>query len=243
VPHRVRRRGPELSDGAAEEFVRTGTAAGVLPLVPEVVLRVTDDLVALWERAERRPGAVAGEPPFWAVGWAGGQGLARHVLDHPDLVHGRRVLDLACGSGLVAIAAALAGGEVTAVDTDPLALAATQVNAQANAVTVRGVCVDLLATSAPTGPGPAAGWPGDVDVSALEVVLAGDVFYARSMAERVEPFLRAAARAGCTVLVGDPHRAYLPATGLELQGRYDVEVTADVEGVTSRCASVFRVLP
>ena len=238
APHPARRRGPELADAAAEAFVRASTTTGVLPLVPEVVLRVADDLVALWERAEHRPGAVAGEPPFWAVGWAGGQGLARHVLDHPELVRGRRVLDLACGSGLVAIAAALAGGEVTAVDTDPLALAAAGVNAQANGVAVRCACVDLLSADPPD----VASLDIGLDI-VLDVVLAGDVFYARDMAARVEPFLRAAARAGCTVLVGDPHRAYLPASGLELQGRYDVEVTADVEGVTSRCASVFRVLP
>ena len=207
----------------------------MLALVPEVVLRVADDVMALWEQTELRPGAGPGEPPFWAVGWAGGQALARYVLDHPDLVNGRRVLDLACGGGLVAVAAALAGGLVTAVDTDPLALAATRLNAQANGVAVRCVCTDLLTPAAPPR-------PESVEVAAQQVVLAGDVFYARAMAVRVEPFLRAAARAGCVVLVGDPHRAYLPGAGLELQARHEVQVPADLEGVTSRCASVYRVL-
>jgi predicted nicotinamide N-methyase len=152
---------------------------------------VADDLVALWEQTELRPAATTGEPPFWAVGWAGGQGLARYVLDHPELVRERRVLDLACGGGLVAIAAALAGGQVTAVDTDPLALAAARVNARANGVTVRCICTDLLAPvqAGAREPSPSPEPAQALDLSALGVVLAGDVFYARAMAARVEPFL------------------------------------------------------
>jgi predicted nicotinamide N-methyase len=205
-------------------------------------LRVTDDVVALWERTEDRPGAAAGEPPFWAVAWAGGQALARYLLDHPGIARGRRVLDLGCGGGLVAVAAALAGGRVTAVDTDPLALAATRVNARTNAVDVSCLCADLLAPQPGPPTGPAHSWPAPL-IGAVEVVLAGDVFYAKAMADRLEPFLRSAARAGCTVLIGDPHRAYLPRTGLELLAETEIGVPAELEGTATRWTSVFRLLP
>ncbi|TQM78090.1 putative nicotinamide N-methyase [Saccharothrix saharensis] len=199
-----------------EHFVRSATTARPVPLTPDIVLHTADDVTALWERTG------APEPPFWAFPWAGGQALARHVLDHPGLVAGRRVLDLASGSGLVAVAAARAGGLVTANDIDPVAATAIALNARANDVTVTITTADLLDTEPDT-----------------DVLLAGDVFYDRDMAARVEPFLHAAHRRGTLVLVGDPHRSFMPR-GWTRVDAYPVPVPRDLEGVEVRTTTVWR---
>ncbi|WP_246037366.1 class I SAM-dependent methyltransferase [Saccharothrix texasensis] len=206
-----------MSTGPVQDFIRSMTSARPVPLTPDIVLRTADDVTALWERTG------APEPPFWAFPWAGGQALARHVLDHPDLVAGRRVLDLASGSGLVAVAAARAGGLVTANDIDPVALAAIDLNARANDVTLTIAAGDLLDTEP------------DVDV-----LLAGDVFYDRDMAARVEPFLLAAHRRGVLVLVGDPQRSFLPR-GWTRVDAFPVPVPPDLEGVAVRTTTVWRL--
>jgi predicted nicotinamide N-methyase len=206
------------------DFVRANTRLAPVPLLSELVLYQAEEPIALWERTE----AAGGEqpPPFWAFAWAGGQALARHVLDHPDLVSGRAVLDLATGSGLVAVAAARAGARtVTANDIDPLSLAAAEANAAANGVPVRLVEADLLAGGFPEA----------------DVVLAGDVFYSREMAGRVLPFLRRAAGRGALVLVGDPGRAYLPIDGMIHRATYDVPVLESLESVPVRRTSVWQV--
>jgi predicted nicotinamide N-methyase len=191
--------------------------------VPELQLHQADEVVTLWEQTEAS--GTAQPPPFWAFAWAGGQALARLVLDRPELVAGRSVLDLATGSGLVAIAAARAGADpVTANDIDPLSLAAAQANAAANAVDLRLVEGDLLDTSDRYG-----------------VVLAGDVFYSREMAGRVLPFLRRAAGAGSLVLVGDPGRTYLPTDQMIKVASYDVPVVEDLESVPIRHTTVWQV--
>ncbi len=178
---------------APPDPVAAGTRLAAPPYVPEVRLRLADEVFGLWGRT--------GALPYWAFAWAGGLALARHVLDHPALVAGRSVLDLASGSGLVAIAAARAGAaSVLAVDVDPLAGAAITANAAANGVAVSVLVADLL--DAP-GAGPAG-------AEAAEVVLAGDVFYERPMARRVLGYLEHARRRGAAVVVGDPGRAYLP---------------------------------
>jgi predicted nicotinamide N-methyase len=180
--------------------------------VPSVRLHQADDAIRLWETTESAEAAPM-PPPFWAFPWAGGQALARHLLDHPGTVAGRSVFDLAAGSGLVAVAAALAGGRVvTANEIDPYAAAAIAMNAALNGVDVAVVEGDLL----------------DTDVDA-DVVLAGDVFYRKPMADRVLPFLRRALHRGTRVLVGDPGRAYLPRDGLVRLAEYDVPVTAELE--------------
>ena len=203
--------------------VRDHTAPAPVPFVPEITLYQADEPIALWERTEE-PG-VEQPPPFWAFAWAGGQALARHLLDHPSLVAGRAVLDLATGSGLVAIAAARAGGRpVTANDIDPLSLAAAEANATANRVTLRTVEADLL--------------DGDDEYG---VVLAGDVFYSREMTARVLPFLRRAAGRGSLVLVGDPGRAYAPTDGVIRQAAYDVPVIEALESVPIRRTTVWQV--
>jgi predicted nicotinamide N-methyase len=206
------------------EFIRTHTVPAPVPFVPEVTLWQADEPIALWEKTEAQ--GVVQPPPFWAFAWAGGQALARHVLDHPGLVSGRSVLDLATGSGLVAVAAALAGARpVTANDIDPLSLAAAAVNAEGNGVAVETVEADLL----------------DGRSDEYRVILAGDVFYSREMAGRVLPFLRRAAGAGCLVLVGDPGRAYLPADGMVERATYDVPVVEALESVPMRRTAVWQV--
>ena len=195
-----------------------------MALVPELVLHQADDPIGLWEMGE---GEYRSEqpPPFWAFAWAGGQALARYVLDHPDLVAGRRVLDLASGSGLVAIAAARAGAaHVRAVDIDPLAMAAIELNAAANAVTITAELADLLDGSA------------DADV-----VLAGDVFYSAAMAARVHAFLRRAVRDGARALVGDPDRAFRPRGQLRLLATMDVPVPHALESTHVKPTSIWEV--
>ncbi|HEX9998875.1 MAG TPA: 50S ribosomal protein L11 methyltransferase [Actinoplanes sp.] len=207
------------------EFVRAHTRLAPAPFVPEVLLHQADEPISLWEETEAA--GTAQPPPFWAFAWAGGQALARHVLDHPTLVAGRSVLDLATGSGLVAVAAARAGATpVTANDIDPFSLAAATANAEANGVAVRAVEADLLDAT-------------DDDHS---VILAGDVFYSREMAGRVLPFLRRAAGRGALVLVGDPGRAYLPSEGLIRQATYDVPVPVALESVPIRQTTVWQLV-
>ncbi|WP_442912725.1 class I SAM-dependent methyltransferase [Kutzneria sp. CA-103260] len=201
-----------------EAFVREHTTARATRFVPEITLRMAEDVTPLWELTG------GSEPPFWAFPWAGGQGVARYVLDNPASVAGKRVFDLACGSGLVAIAAALAGASaVTACDVDELALVAAGINAAANDIVLTPLVADVLATT--------------VDA---EVVLAGDVFYDQDMAAAMLPFLHRAAANGSLVLVGDPSRPYLPKDQFDLLARYDVPVPRSLEGVTVLATSVWR---
>jgi predicted nicotinamide N-methyase len=210
-----------------ESFIQAQTRPVRPALVPEVTLRVAGDVVALWE-AIAADGASEGadaptEPPFWAAAWPGGQALARHVLDHPDLVRGRSVLDLGSGSGLVAVAAALSGAtDVLASEIDPYGAAAIGVNAQVNEVYGISVVGDLLDSEPP-------------DVS---VVLAGDVCYDRLMTERVLPFLEEARRRGIEVLIGDPGRPYLPHDRL---APLSVVEVPDTEGSQLRTTTVWRM--
>jgi predicted nicotinamide N-methyase len=166
-----------------------------VPFVPEVRLHLAQDPTVWWARMEAQAGGTL-PPPFWASAWAGGRAVARYVLDHPAAVAGRRVLDLAAGSGLVAIAAGKAGAAtVTANDIDPYAMAAIALNAQANGVTVTRSHTDLL----------------DGDGADADTILAGDAFYSAPMSRRILAFLERAAARGTHVLVGDPARGHLPA--------------------------------
>jgi predicted nicotinamide N-methyase len=187
----------------ADEF--DGLRLVRLAFVPEIRLHLADDEIVLRARLQAQVGL--GLTPFWASAWAGGQALARYVLDHPQVVAGRRVLDVACGGGLVAIAAATAGAaEVTANDIDPYALAAVAMNATANAVTVAASEGDLL----------------DGDGGGDDVILAGDAFYDPDLAARMRGFLRRAAARDARVLVGDPGRGHLPHRWLKVLTSYQV---------------------
>jgi predicted nicotinamide N-methyase len=204
-----------------EALVRSATEPAVVPFVPEVSLRTAAEPFDLWGRTERDA------PPFWAFPWAGGQGLARYVLDHPETVAGRRVLDVASGSGLVAIAAAKAGAlTVTAGDIDENALAAISLNAAANdtpQVTPRSV--DLAAAAA-----------GDA-----EVVLAADVFYQRELAAMALRFLQAARAAGAAVLAADPARAFVPRAELAVLTTYNVPVLSVLEDIPVKPVTIYQL--
>lgn len=201
-------------------LIHAGTTRRRPEIVPEVELHLCDDIVALWK--------VTGEdapPPFWAVAWLGGQALARYLLDHPEEVRGRSVLDLGSGSGLVAIAAKLAGAAaVLAADIDPVCATVIALNAVANNVEVDVTTDDLL----------------DLDPPDVDVVLAGDVWYERGTAERVDAWL---SRSKAHVLLGDPGRAYLPQAGWVELASYDIPTTRDLEGVESKRVRVFSPRP
>ncbi|APU14853.1 MULTISPECIES: class I SAM-dependent methyltransferase [Actinoalloteichus] len=218
--------GDELSTAARIDFIHAQTAVTTTPLVPEVRLRLAAEAIELWERIEHSSGRSDTPPPFWAFPWAGGQALARHVLDHPELLAGRRVLDLASGSGLVAIAAALAGAaDVVASDIDHLAVAVIGLNAAINEVAVTASPADLL----------------DGDGLGAQVVLAGDVFYERPMAARVLPMLARAQARGALVLVGDPGRMYLPRSRFDALADYEVPVVAALEDTAVKRTTVWRM--
>jgi predicted nicotinamide N-methyase len=202
----------------APEIMRTGTQLRPVPLVPEIRLHQADDPISLWQHLELASGQAGQDPPFWAFAWAGGQALARYLLDHPEAVQGRYVIDIASGSGLVAIAAAKAGAAaVTAYDIDPLAAAAIGVNAGANGVTVLAVCADVLGDACPPAPG-------------ADLVLAADAFYERDLAGQVMRFLELSHARGAVVLAGDFGRAYLPRARLTPVASYDVPGLSVLEG-------------
>jgi predicted nicotinamide N-methyase len=183
-------------------------------------------MTVAWEAAERAFGPAAGRPPFWAVPWVGGQALARYLLDHADAVAGRRVLDFGAGSGLCAIAAAMAGAaRVAAAETDPIARVACSLNASLNRASIDIVDEDLFGR----------------DLAGYDVVLAGDLWYERTLAEKVTPWLRRLAGGGLNVLIGDRRRAYFPKGGIEPLAVYDVATSTDVEPATMTSAGVWRV--
>lgn len=217
-----------MSDLSRERaFILRETRSKAPPLVPEIQLRLADEAMDLWQATETDLGRAGLPPPFWAFAWAGGQALARHVLDHPEIVRGARVLDFAAGSGIVAIAAGLAGAsEVVATDIDAYARAAILINAGDNGVAVSAPETDFL----------------DRGAAGFDVVLAGDVFYERPMAARVEPFLRSAQTAGAAVLFGDPGRAYLPTKGIAPLASYDVPVPRAIEDRDIRTTRVWHFI-
>jgi predicted nicotinamide N-methyase len=208
-----------------EDFVSANTAVSAPSLVPEVRLHLADEALPLWQTTEEELERNGLPPPFWAFAWAGGQALARHILDNPRLVTGRHVLDVGAGGGLAAVAAALAGAaQVRANEVDDFALAAIRLNATANGVSVTPVGGDLL-----DGPAEA------------DVVLVGDLFYERPLADRALAFLQRAAEAGAEVLVGDPRRTYLPADALEPVASYNVPVPLALEDMDVKRTLVWRL--
>jgi predicted nicotinamide N-methyase len=215
------------------QFVRDYTALQRPPSVPEVALHLADEVTRIWEMTEQEMRRVGLDPPFWAFAWAGGQALARYLLDRPDEVRGRRVLDLASGSGLVAIAARLAGAtSALAVDIDPFCAAAVALNAEANGVSVDYTDRDLLVDDV-------AVLDVDPDLVGVEVILAGDVSYEYGMSGRMHRWLRAASDRGARVLIGDPGRRYLPDDGLVRLASYDITTTPDLEESDLKHAGVF----
>ena len=210
-------------------FIRANTRLKPVPHVPEISLHVADESVPMWEKTEEELGAIGLPPPYWAFAWAGGQALARHVLDHPDIVAGQRVLDLAAGSGLVAIAAAMAGAApVIAADIDAFTEAAIALNTEANNVYVEIIMQDLLDR-------PAA------DTPRYDVILVGDLFYERDTAARALAFLDRNAASGTRVLIGDPGRTYLPKERLTRLSEYSVPVTRELEDLEIKRTTVWEL--
>jgi predicted nicotinamide N-methyase len=210
-------------------FIRDNTRLKPVPHVPEIMLHVADEAVPIWQKTEAELEAIGLPPPYWAFAWAGGQALARYVLDHPDVVRGKRVLDLAAGSGLVAIAAALAGAApVIAAEIDAFAEHAIALNAEQNDAYIEVLIQDLLDRPAPRQP-------------RYDVILVGDLFYERDTAERALGFLDRNMAAGTRVLIGDPGRTYLPRERLERLAEYSIPVIRDLEDLEIKRTAVWRL--
>jgi predicted nicotinamide N-methyase len=209
-----------------KRFIRQNTALIAPPHVPEIRLHLADEAHGLWHRTEEELEEIGLQPPYWAFAWAGGQGLARHVLDHPEMVKGKRVLDLASGSGLVAISAVIAGAVgVTANDIDRFCRAAIELNAAENDVPVDFEGADLL---------------GELPPDSFDVILAGDVFYDRAMTGRLVPWFDAAVTRGISVFVGDPGRSYLPVDRLRRLTVHEVAVTRALEDSEVKRTTVWQ---
>jgi predicted nicotinamide N-methyase len=208
------------------DFIRANTVIATPPLVPEIRLHLATEITPIWQASEDMLARANVPPPFWAFPWAGGQALARHVLDRPEIVAGKRVLDFGAGSGLVGIAAASAGAaDVTAAEIDDFAAAAIAVNAVLNGVVIAIETVDLIGSEG----------------GAWDVVLVGDMCYEQPLAERLTAWLRVLAGQGATVLLGDPGRTYVPKTGLVALARYTVPTSRELEDRESREGVVWRV--
>jgi len=201
-----------LHDPAA--FILANTRLQAVPHAPEISLWLADEITPIWKMTEEELGALGLPPPFWAFAWAGGQAIARWLLDNPEEVRGRTMLDFATGSGLVGIAALKAGAaSVTGCDIDPFCAAAVAVNAQANGVAMGFTGDNLL----------------DAPPPVVDLICAGDVCYEKPMTERVLDWLASARAQGTRVLLGDPGRTYLPKTGLNFLAEYRVQTTRELE--------------
>ncbi len=213
-----------LADPGA--FVRANTLLSRAPLVPELALYLANEITPIWQATEAWLRKTGTEPPFWAFAWPGGQALARYILDHPETVRGRRVLDFAAGCGIAAIAAARAGARsVEAADLDPLAAAAIRLNAAENAADVAAIACDLV--------GEAGRW---------DLILCGDVCYEAPMTGHILPWLRRLA-AEAEVWIADPGRAYLPRDGLVAMARFAVPTTVELEDRTERIVTLYKLMP
>jgi predicted nicotinamide N-methyase len=210
-------------------FIRANTRLTPVPLVPEISLHVADESVPMWQKTEEELDAIGLPPPYWAFAWAGGQALARYLLDNAQTVAGLRVLDLASGSGLVAIAAAKAGAIVAAADIDAFTEAAISLNMEANGVYADILVRDMLDDRAPIAP-------------RYDVILVGDLFYERDTSARALKFLDGHAAVGTRVLVGDPGRTYLPKERLARLAEYSVPVTRELEDLEIKRTVVWELM-
>lgn len=208
-----------------DAFIRANTVLLAPPLVPEIKLHLAAESLPIWQKTEEELGQMNVPPPYWAFAWAGGQALARYILDNPTRVSGKRVLDLGAGSGLSALAPMLAGAaSCLAADIDMLALVAIRLNAEANGLIVTTTAEDLLARP-PT---------------AFDVILVGDLFYERELAERVLAFITHATGQGTLVLIGDPKRNYFPRDRFTKVADYRVPVTRELEDAEIKDTSVWQ---
>lgn len=216
----------ELGADFRRDFVRDNTVLRRPAIVPELLLRLAGPAAPIWKLTEAELAELGLPPPYWCWAWAGGQGLARYLLDHPHAAAGQRVLDFASGCGVVAIAAARAGAaEAIAADIDPFSEAAVGLNAEANAVRLKFTGENLL----------------DADPPAADLILAGDVWYRGPLAGRLAAWLAAARAAGTRVLLGDPGRTFFPTDGVTPLAAYDVPTLAELEGAAVMRATVWEL--
>ena len=208
------------------EFVRANTSILSPPLVPEVKLHLAHEALPIWQRTEDELGEIGLPPPFWAFAWAGGQALARYILDNPETVHDKRIIDIASGSGLVGIAAMMAGAaSVLAADIDAFSVAAIAVNVELNQVRVDITIDNLLADP----------------IADVDVILVGDLFYEKAVATQCLNWLEQAQAKGIDVLIGDPGRSYLPKDRLIKVAEYSVPVSRDLEDAEIKHTAVWRL--
>lgn len=207
-------------------FIQDNTRLLAPPLVPEIRLHLAEETLPIWRKTEEELGEMNVPPPFWAFAWAGGQALARYLLDHRELTAGRSVLDLGSGSGLTAIAAAMAGAsDVLAADVDAIAEVAAGLNAAVNGVSVRTTTENLLRVALPKA----------------NVILVGDLFYERQLADDVLDRIEGAGRQGSLVLIGDPQRSYFPRNRFQRLAEYKVPVTRELEDAEIKSTAVWKV--
>lgn len=208
------------------DFITAQTEILTPPLVPEVRLHLAHESVPLWQKTEEELGELGLAPPFWAFAWAGGQALARYILDHPEIVKDRSVIDLASGSGLVGIAAMKAGAKsVLAADIDAFSATAIALNAKLNDVTISVTTDDILVSPLPHA----------------DVLLIGDLFYEKALAAQVFEFAQLAKANIMIVLIGDPGRSYLPKDKLEKCAEFSVPVSRDLEDAEIKRSAVWQL--
>lgn len=205
-------------------FILANTALIAPPLVPEIRLHLATEVVPLWRKTEEELEAEGVPPPYWAFAWAGGQALARYVLDHADEMRGHSVLDFGSGSGIVAIAAAMAGAQVLAADIDEFAATAIALNAKANGVALDITRDDVIGRE-----------------DARDIILVGDMCYERPLAERLLAWLTTRTAKGARVLLGDPGRSYFPKSGVEKLATFHVQTTRELEDREIRETSVYAL--
>jgi predicted nicotinamide N-methyase len=205
-----------------DQFIRDNTELAAPPLVPEITLHLASEVVPLWRKTEEELAQIGVPPPYWAFAWAGGQALARYILDHSEIAAGKSVLDFGAGSGLVALAAAKAGARhVIAADIDPFAIAAMTCNAKANALAIEAVDKDMIGSG-----------------ERFDLILIGDMCYERPLAERLMAWLK---ETQADILLGDPGRTYFPKSGLTRLATYNVPTTRELEDRELRETGIWRL--
>ncbi|NIZ01503.1 class I SAM-dependent methyltransferase [Thalassospira lucentensis] len=221
---------PEVDDPQFADLIETFTVPARVPLAPEIEMYLATHITPLWQATEDILGVLDIPPPYWAFAWPGGQAITRYILDHPEMVRGKRVLDFACGGGMQAIACVMAGAaDILANDIDPVAITATRLNAKHNDVEFPTTTENFVGTSAPE--------------KRWDVIFAGDVCYQQDMANAVLQWLMAEARLGTRVILADPGRTYAPTHNIDELETYDVPVDVAVEDTDTKFTRIWQLLP